>query len=120
MGDTAYRILGVRAWRRSLLVALAAVCWPPAARQRRHQRRRHTDAELVHLPRAVASFAAAAASCSAASGGEYTIQIRSCRRPPTASASSWSKRSAAKDSLDILGLDVVWEAEFAEAGWIQP
>ena len=30
-------------------------------------------------------------------------------------------RSAAKDSsLDILGLDVVWEAEFAEAGWIEP
>jgi peptide/nickel transport system substrate-binding protein len=31
------------------------------------------------------------------------------------------RRSAAKDSsLDLLGLDVVWEAEFAEAGWIQP
>ncbi|MGH2815192.1 MAG: extracellular solute-binding protein, partial [Actinomycetota bacterium] len=31
------------------------------------------------------------------------------------------RRSAARDhSLDILGLDVVWEAEFAEAGWIVP
>ena len=29
--------------------------------------------------------------------------------------------AAAKDSsLDILGLDVVWEAEFDEAGWIVP
>jgi multiple sugar transport system substrate-binding protein len=31
------------------------------------------------------------------------------------------RRLAAKDSaLDILGLDVTWEAEFAEAKWIQP
>lgn len=30
------------------------------------------------------------------------------------------RRSAAKDSsLDILGLDVVWEAEFSEAGWVE-
>ena len=31
------------------------------------------------------------------------------------------RRLAAHDaSIDILGLDVTWEAEFAEAGWIQP
>ena len=31
------------------------------------------------------------------------------------------RRLAAKDSsLDILGLDVTWEAEFAEAGWVLP
>lgn len=31
------------------------------------------------------------------------------------------RRLAAKDSaLDIMGLDVTWEAEFAEAGWILP
>lgn len=31
------------------------------------------------------------------------------------------RRLAAKDSsMDILGLDVTWEAEFAEAGWILP
>jgi multiple sugar transport system substrate-binding protein len=31
------------------------------------------------------------------------------------------RRLAARDSaMDILGLDVTWEAEFAEAGWIRP
>jgi multiple sugar transport system substrate-binding protein len=31
------------------------------------------------------------------------------------------RRLAARDSsMDILGLDVTWEAEFAEAGWIEP
>src|SRR5438132_5542958 len=32
-----------------------------------------------------------------------------------------ARRLAAADaSMDILGLDVTWEAEFAEAGWILP
>lgn len=31
------------------------------------------------------------------------------------------RRLAAQDtSIDLMGLDVTWEAEFAEAGWIQP
>jgi multiple sugar transport system substrate-binding protein len=67
------------------------------------------------------SFAAAAAACSAASGGEYNIQIRELPSAADGQREQLVRRSAAKDSsLDILGLDVVWEAEFAEAGWIQP
>jgi ABC-type glycerol-3-phosphate transport system substrate-binding protein len=67
------------------------------------------------------SFAAAAAACSAASGGEYNIQIRELPTAADGQRSQLVRRSAAKDSsLDILGLDVVWEAEFAGAGWIQP
>jgi multiple sugar transport system substrate-binding protein len=67
------------------------------------------------------SFQAAAASCSAASGGEYSIQIRELPAAADGQRAQLVRRSAAKDSsLDILGLDVVWEAEFAGAGWIQP
>jgi len=66
------------------------------------------------------SFQNAAASCSAASGGAYNIKIQELPTAADGQRQQLVRRSAAKDSsLDILGLDVVWEAEFAEAGWIQ-
>ena len=67
------------------------------------------------------SFPADAAACSAASNGEYNIQIRELPSSADGQREQLVRRSAAKDSsLDILGLDVVWEAEFSEAGWIVP
>ena len=67
------------------------------------------------------SFVAAAKDCSAASGGEYSIAIQTLPTAADDQREQLVRRSAAKDSsLDILGLDVVWEAEFAEAGWIVP
>ena len=66
------------------------------------------------------SFQAAAAACSAASGGAYNIKIQELPAAADAQRQQLVRRSAAKDSsLDILGLDVVWEAEFSEAGWIE-
>jgi multiple sugar transport system substrate-binding protein len=66
------------------------------------------------------SFQAAAADCSAASGGAYSIKIQELPAAADGQRQQLVRRSAAKDSsLDILGLDVVWEAEFSEAGWIQ-
>jgi multiple sugar transport system substrate-binding protein len=122
MGDTAYRIPGVRAWRRSLLVALAAVLLAACGGASAATNGGGTPTlnwYIFHEPSG--SFAAAAASCSAASGGEYTIQIRELPAAADGQREQLVRRSAAKDSsLDILGLDVVWEAEFAEAGWIQP
>jgi multiple sugar transport system substrate-binding protein len=60
-------------------------------------------------------------NCSAASGGKYTIIYN---RLPTAADGQRQQlvfRLAAHDSsMDILGLDVTWEAEFAQAGWIVP
>jgi multiple sugar transport system substrate-binding protein len=67
------------------------------------------------------SFPADAAACSAASTGEYNIRIQELPAAADGQRQQLVRRSAAKDSsLDILGLDVVWEAEFAEAGWIVP
>jgi multiple sugar transport system substrate-binding protein len=66
------------------------------------------------------SFANAAKDCSAASGGAYNIKIQELPTSADGQRQQLVRRSAAKDSsLDILGLDVVWEAEFAEAGWIE-
>ncbi|MBV9452034.1 MAG: ABC transporter substrate-binding protein [Streptosporangiaceae bacterium] len=63
----------------------------------------------------------AVSNCSAASGGKYTI---SYNKLPTAADQQRQQlvfRLAAHDSsMDILGLDVTWEAEMAQAGWILP
>ena len=66
------------------------------------------------------SYQAAAAGCSAASGGAYNIKIQELPAAADGQRQQLVRRSAAKDSsLDILGLDVVWEPEFSEAGWIE-
>jgi trehalose/maltose transport system substrate-binding protein len=60
-------------------------------------------------------------NCSAQSHGKYTIAYQVL---PAASGNQrleMVRRLAAHDdSMDILGLDVTWEAEFAQAGWIEP
>ena len=60
--------------------------------------------------------------CSKQSNGAVQDQLRvPARRRPTSSASSSSAASAPKDSsLDLMGLDVVWTGEFANAGWLEP
>jgi multiple sugar transport system substrate-binding protein len=67
-------------------------------------------------------FRAAAAECSRASGGRYTITQRT--QPSRANNDrrlQLARRLAAHDpSLDIMELDVIWTGEFAEAGWILP
>src|SRR3984893_17739101 len=63
----------------------------------------------------------AVTNCGAQSGGKYVI---SYNKPPTSADGQRQqlvRRLAAGDtSMDILGLDVTWEAEFAQAGWILP
>jgi multiple sugar transport system substrate-binding protein len=109
-------------WRRGLTVALAAALLAACGGSGASGNTGGTPTlnwYIFHEPSG--SFAAAAADCSAASGGEYTIQIRELPAAADGQREQLVRRSAAKDSsLDILGLDVVWEAEFAEAGWIQP
>jgi multiple sugar transport system substrate-binding protein len=60
-------------------------------------------------------------NCDAQSHGKYTISYQVL---PAASGNQrleMVRRLAAHDSsLDILGLDVTWESEFAQAGWIEP
>jgi multiple sugar transport system substrate-binding protein len=60
-------------------------------------------------------------TCSAQSGGKYKIVYNKLPTAADGQRQQLAFRLAAHDaSMDILGLDVTWEAEFAEAGWIVP
>jgi trehalose/maltose transport system substrate-binding protein len=52
---------------------------------------------------------------------QYKIEYNKLPNDADGQRQQMVRRLAAKDdSMDILGLDVTWEAEFAEAGWIRP
>jgi multiple sugar transport system substrate-binding protein len=63
----------------------------------------------------------AVANCNAQSGGKYTISYQELPQASDGQRQQMARRLAAHDpSMDILGLDVTWEPEFAQAGWIVP
>ena len=67
------------------------------------------------------SFSAAAKKCSQDSGGRYKIAVQALPTDADQQRELVVRRLAAKDSsVDIVGMDVIWTAEFAEAGWIEP
>jgi multiple sugar transport system substrate-binding protein len=73
------------------------------------------------FPEPSGSFAAAAAACSNASGGQYRIAINFLSTASDQQRVSLVRRLAANDpSIDILAMDVDWTAEFATAKWIRP
>jgi multiple sugar transport system substrate-binding protein len=58
--------------------------------------------------------------CSQQSGGKYKIKYIKLPKAADDQRQQLVRRLAAHDdTMDILGLDVTWEAEFAEAGWIK-
>ncbi len=64
---------------------------------------------------------AAVKSCTDQSHGKYTISYQLLPTGSDGQRQQLARRLAAGDTtLDILSLDVTWEAEFAEAGWIEP
>jgi multiple sugar transport system substrate-binding protein len=67
-------------------------------------------------------YRAAAVECSRAAGGRYTIEQRTQpNRSTDEQRLHLARRLVANDSgLDIMELDVIWTAEFAQAGWILP
>jgi multiple sugar transport system substrate-binding protein len=67
------------------------------------------------------TFRAAAQRCTQQSGGKYTISFNALGNDADTQRQALVRRLAAKDSsIDILSMDVVWTAEFAQAGWIKP
>jgi multiple sugar transport system substrate-binding protein len=112
-------VSGTRGWRRPLVVVAVATLLAACGGNGGGGSGKPTlNWYIFHEPSG--SFQAAAAACSKASGGEYDIKIQELPAAADAQRQQLVRRSAAKDSsLDILGLDVVWEAEFSEAGWVE-
>ena len=62
-----------------------------------------------------------AAACSKESDGEYTISFEFLPADADAQREQLVRRLGAEDdSIDIIGMDVIWTAEFANAGWLLP
>lgn len=67
------------------------------------------------------AFARAAAECTRSAGGRYRIEIAELPADADQQRIQIVRRLAARDpDLDVLGLDVIWTAELAGAGWILP
>ena len=67
------------------------------------------------------AVATAVTNCTAQSGGKYVITYNKLPAAADDQRLQLVRRLAAGDAtMDILGLDVTWEAEFAQAGWILP
>ena len=59
--------------------------------------------------------------CSKQSNGKYSIEYVRLPTDADQQRELVARRLAAEDSdIDIVGMDVIWTAEFAEAGWILP
>src|SRR6266850_1248216 len=59
-------------------------------------------------------------TCTKSSGGRYVIKYQKLPNGADGQRQQMVRRLAARDSsMDILGLDVTWAPEFAEAGWIR-
>lgn len=76
----------------------------------------------VFAPADGASFIAARAeTCSKESGGAYRARVTVLPKGADDQRLQLARRLAGEDQgLDVMGMDVVWTAEFANAGWIRP
>jgi multiple sugar transport system substrate-binding protein len=67
------------------------------------------------------AFAEAAERCAEASAGTYTVELVPLPADADQQREQLVRRLAAGDpAIDLIGMDVIWTAEFAAAGWIQP
>lgn len=67
------------------------------------------------------TFTAVAKRCNEELGGRFTIQQISLPKGADDQRLQLARRLTGNDkSLDVMALDVVWTAEFAEAGWTLP
>jgi multiple sugar transport system substrate-binding protein len=67
------------------------------------------------------AYRQAAQRCTDASAGRYRIAMEPLPRSADQQRDQVARRLAARDrTVDLIGLDVIWTAEFAEAGWLRP
>jgi multiple sugar transport system substrate-binding protein len=59
--------------------------------------------------------------CTDESNGEYNVNVELLPTDASQQREQLVRRLGAKDStVDIIGMDVIWTAEFANAGWLRP
>ena len=64
---------------------------------------------------------AAADKCSKEAGGAYNIEFEFLPADADGQREQLVRRLGAEDSsIDLIGMDVIWTGEFANAGWITP
>lgn len=69
----------------------------------------------------MATFTAVAKRCNSELGGRFTIKQISLPKAADDQRLQLARRLTGNDkTLDVMALDVVWTAEFAEAGWALP
>ncbi|MET0898189.1 MAG: ABC transporter substrate-binding protein [Mycobacterium sp.] len=69
----------------------------------------------------MATFTAVSERCNSQLGGRFTIQQISLPKGADDQRLQLARRLTGNDrTLDVMALDVVWTAEFAEAGWAVP
>ncbi len=67
------------------------------------------------------AYDAAAQTCSEQAGGRYRIEMAALPSSADQQREQLVRRLAAGDAdIDIMGMDVIWTGEFAEAGWLLP
>jgi multiple sugar transport system substrate-binding protein len=67
------------------------------------------------------AYESAVKTCNEKAGGRYKINYVRLPTDANAQRELVVRRLAAKDSdIDVIGMDVIWTAEFAEAKWIVP
>ncbi|WP_020109067.1 extracellular solute-binding protein [Nocardia sp. 348MFTsu5.1] len=76
----------------------------------------------IYAPADGASFIEeAGATCTANSNGEYKVKTFVLPKSADDQRLQLARRLAGDDhGLDLMGMDVVWTAEFANAGWMEP
>jgi multiple sugar transport system substrate-binding protein len=68
-----------------------------------------------------ATFSEVARRCTEQAGGRFAVAHVSLARSPDEQRLQLARRLSSHDrTLDVMALDVVWTAEFAEAGWALP
>ena len=67
------------------------------------------------------AFREAAEHCTQISAGRYSIVLTPLPTDADQQREQLVRRLASADKdIDIIGMDVIWTAEFAEAGWLLP
>ncbi|MDP2433080.1 MAG: ABC transporter substrate-binding protein [Pseudomonadota bacterium] len=67
------------------------------------------------------AFAGAARRCTEAARGRYRIEMAALPSDADQQREQLVRRLAAADpDIDLIGMDVIWTGEFAEAGWVLP